>query len=586
MTAESLRLQSTRAGLPTLEIADAKGRWIPLHSRYRPNEEAKRWLDNLTWQGAGHIILIGLGLGYPAAAILREYGGAIRRLTVIESSPEIVELARLENPANLPWDGNVLEVLSGPEPQEVHDLFSGRLVHLLVEGLELIPAPFLEQRADPRDMQYLLELSQIKAELQRTVEHMRNQGPLIQQNLIANLPSLAHACRLSALWGKFTGTPALIIGAGPSLDGNFADLHQFASSSLFFAADTIAGRILDAGLPLHFVTAKDAHPQNLAHLERIKRPDATTLVFDPQLDPRGLEIPFAARLLSPNRCRRIHKALPSLSLQEQDALPMGQTAVHTAFSLAVHLGCNPIVLAGVDFSFLPGGGPSHASDTALQSQVDIGQGMHYWGDDARGIRDVELADLPWIPGVREKSVPTTPGFLDALRGLERLIRSSGRQVIDASEGGAKINGTSICALSEAAPKRAVADIPEPLALAREIAGNVSHSGQWRHELNDALKILEQSAAEAVSCRDVLRSYSPVDMTLLDRVRMWRQQVRAPGGSGALLEAVLEADEIIALRMDQQAAMTDTVRESYLAYIENYLTAVETYIPVYRRILEA
>jgi len=54
-----------------------------------------------------------------------------------------------------------------------------------------------------------------------------------------------------------------------------------------------------------------------------------------------------------------------------------------------------------------------------------------------------------VEGIDGKLYPTVPNFYEALRLLERLIQESGLHTIDATEGGAKVKGTEVLALSEA-----------------------------------------------------------------------------------------------------------------------------------------
>lgn len=582
MNSPNLRLQATPEGVPTLEYACADGHWIPLHSRYRPREEARRWVRGLNLGGCGHLTLVGLGLGYQAAETLRHYGQTLRRLTVVEAVPEIVELAQRENPAALPWDHPSLEVLTAPDPATLYRLQSERLASFLVEGYGFASLPWVTQRGLALDRGYLEELSRIEMDRLRAERHMREQGPQIQDHLIANLPAIVQAKRISTLKNRFASVPAFVIGAGPSFDRNFEALRNATGRGLLLCADTIAARLQTEGIQPHLVAAKDAHLQNLSHLRAIPEPQSTALAFDPQLHPHSAEIAFAERFLIPNRCHRIHECFPSLRLHREDRLPAGQTAVHAAFSLAVRMGCDPIVLVGVDLAFPRAGGNSHATGTALATQIDIGDTMHYHGDEARGIAETVDGEVAWIPGVDGQPVPTSPGFVEALRRLDTLIDESGRRVIDATEGGARIGGTEIAPLHDVVaslPQSGYPVGPDFVSWAGLSRTDAPTSESWRREIPPVVESLQRAAEIAASLRcDLARETTP-PRDIREKVLRWRTDLRGPGGPGALFEAFLEVYEIAALRLDGLVSPEGDTLRGYSTYCTAFETAVERYKPI-------
>ena len=583
MNPDTLRLKPTPEGSPTLEYLRSDGSWIPLHSRYRPREEARRWVQGLDRPLPGHLTLVGMGLGYAVAEILKASGGDLRSLFVIESVPEIVEIARRENPAHLPWDHAGFEVLCAPDPQDVYRLLSSRMANLLVEGFGYAPLPFIADRGLRADGVHLESLSRFRAELDSAAHHMRTQGSLIQDHLIANLPMMATSGRLGKLVGYAKGTPAVVVGAGPSLDGNIQALRGAHERALVFAADTIAPRLQSEGIVPHVVASKDAHEANLHHLLAIPEPGATTLAFDPQLHPDGVRLPFAARLLVPNRCRRIHEIIPSLGLGGEDCLPLGHTAIHTSFSLAVHLGCGPIVFAGVDLAFPRHGGTSHADGTALQTQVTVGESMHYHGDARRGIADDPGVGIVWVDGVDGGPVPTSPGFADALQCLGQLVRESARHVVDATEGGARIAGTELTDLREALDALQPIAAPSPTQFARRVCDAilpVRDQDVWRNELRNALGILSGAAESAKALLSRLDADASISPPTMEALRSWRAAVRGLRGAGCMLEAALEADEIQVLRYDANSIWDHPAHEAYQRYLQAFLTASSRYTPMF------
>lgn len=567
-----IRMTPTPEGVPTIEWQRADGRWIPLHSRHRPREEARRWVAGLDWTERCHIVLLGLGLGYHLAEVLRSAPAWLKRVIVIESNAEMAAVAMDRNPAGIAWTDPRLERLIAPTPDELYRVLSCRMVHLLVEGYAFYELPFVGPRELAIDREYWEVLQQIESEIENSKRHIREQGAAIQEHLLKNWPYLATSGRLSALRNYALGLPAFVVGAGPSLDRNISALACAGPKGLVIAVDTIVPRLQRESIPVQVVVAKDAQRANLRHLQAIPEPRALTLAFDPQLDPEGVALPFAARLLIPNRCRRIFEHLPSTGLREEDGLPLGQTSVHAAFSLAVHLGCHPIVLAGTDFAFPREGGPSHAAGTALRTQVEIADTMHYQGDPARGLVDAPAEPIMWVHGYDGRRVPTSVGFAEALRRFELLVASCSAQVINATEGGACIAGTQQQCLTEI-----IAMFPNKSPLtARRFAEYVNQSacqviGDWRQDRVEAYHFLKQSWCKA---RDLLERMNQ-NLVNWDEVRAWRREVVSRGGSAGLLEACLEYDEIGALRADLGIASQTCALEYYRLYLQAFVRGGET-----------
>jgi spore maturation protein CgeB len=85
---DSIALIEGRGGLPTLQLGD-----VYLHSRYRPEEEARRLIDSAELDPARPVVVVGLGLGYHVNELI-ERGFEV---AVIEREPAIAKLA-LEGP--------------------------------------------------------------------------------------------------------------------------------------------------------------------------------------------------------------------------------------------------------------------------------------------------------------------------------------------------------------------------------------------------------------------------------------------------------------------------------------------------------
>jgi len=182
------------------------------------------------------------------------------------------------------------------------------------------------------------------------------QYPLLLKNLIANSRHLVHACHVNRWQGAFQGVPAILCGAGTSLESCLEYLPQVEHKALIVAggsAITILGR---HGIMPHIALALDPNEEEY---ERIR-------------DSHLFEVPFLYSL-------RLHaEILSSCHVQSgylysetggifeawlHDKLAIGHGSLGPelgidAFSvttLAVpllrFLGCDPVLFCGIDLSY-------------------------------------------------------------------------------------------------------------------------------------------------------------------------------------------------------------------------------------------
>jgi len=78
--------------LPSLQVTGEDGQTKALHSLYDPEKEACSLVAGYSYGGEGHIVVLGLGLGYHVLELARRFPNA--ELLVLEPSSEIYDVAR------------------------------------------------------------------------------------------------------------------------------------------------------------------------------------------------------------------------------------------------------------------------------------------------------------------------------------------------------------------------------------------------------------------------------------------------------------------------------------------------------------
>jgi hypothetical protein len=343
---------------------------------------------------------------------------------------------------------------------------------------------------------------------------------------------LCEAPSFQALHGRYSGVPAFIVGAGPSLGKNGKLLAEAAKKGIVFAVNS-SGRAL---------ASYGVEPQVLACLESI---DVTKLLVD---------LPFIHRVvrafsLSANprtfetgsgQLLPVYEALPEVAfaledLTGQPGLPVCGSVSTLAFSLAQRLGCSPIVLVGQDLAYTDG--KAYAPGSA------------YEGSRARISKDNEAIELDWCETLNSIH----------LVGGNRMHRREPLRQVTAWGGGGKevasgISFSAVRAWFEAASEVLKRAAPET-ALINATEGGARVEGFAELTLADVLRELPERGITAESIANDAREHArPITREALtkwaykqadgvDRVRRAARRLRrlAEHGPGAASTAAQKAN---------------------------------------------
>lgn len=250
-------------------------------------------------------------------------------------------------------------------------------------------------------------------------------------NALLTLPDII----LSA--GAFKNIPALVAGAGPSLDTSLPLLHEMRNKALVLGAASVLGPMHAKGLKPHVVTALEGVDESRQFVGVDK--EQTVLLASLNSNPNHFAMWPGAKAFF-----HASQWLPSL-LNWGGALPSGGHATSAAFTLACLWGCNPIVLVGQDLAYTEG--KTHASFRP-------------------GVEDEGMEQTIRVPGLNESEVLTSGAMLSYLEWYEEAAAHLRRQyphikVINATAAGAKIAGFSKGDLAEIMESLPVMEDPGP-----------------------------------------------------------------------------------------------------------------------------
>lgn len=231
---------------------------------------------------------------------------------------------------------------------------------------------------------------------------------------------------------QLDGIPAIIVCAGPSLDKNIKELKKAQGKSLIIVVDAALRAVVREGIHPDLVCTVDPNPperffsdMDLTDViwccENASKPEIIR-----QYGRRVYYFGYFEKGWNETASNMLGYAFP--------ILPTGGSVSSIAFSMALYFGFRKIVFMGQDLAFT--GGKSHTS--GIEGAL---------GDNDEYIKGRCLMEVEGIDGIM---LQTDFQMWYYKQWFEKAIRDGGElvRVIDATEGGARIEGAENLKMSE------------------------------------------------------------------------------------------------------------------------------------------
>ncbi len=225
-----------------------------------------------------------------------------------------------------------------------------------------------------------------------------------------------------------TDIPAIIVSAGPSLNKNIMELRKAKNKAFIVAVDTAVKPLVNAGIiPDLYVIVDGLKPIDLFDFEEAKK------------IPLMPSISSASKVLSQHTGKKFfyyEGIMLAYNIMAMNGIPFssvacGGSVACSAFSLVYKLGFSTIILVGQDLALT--GNRTHADGT-FKEKMD----------------EIDTSRCLMVEGNYEEKVPTRGDFKRYLDWFNYYIEGcKGVHVINATEGGAKIQNTEIMTLADA-----------------------------------------------------------------------------------------------------------------------------------------
>jgi hypothetical protein len=321
---------------------------LAVHSTYNPTAEAEKLLTQQpNTDTAGGFVLLGYGLGYLAEALILRYPD--RKLYLAEDDFSLLfYFLSLRDLRNVIENPNVFFLFGHETPEQLATLWQLHKLFLLQtftnRALYQCHTAFFDK--------VYQAVKNFNMRKQVNANTLKRYARLWLRNLARNAGALAEALPVSAMFGRFAGMPAVVIGAGVSLETLLPVLPQIRQHAILVCVDTAYRILLHHGIEADFLIITDSQYWNSRHLDNC-RSTSTLFIGELGIYPSLLHDSTAFKRFFCNSFFPVARLFESM-VEEKGSLKSGGSVATTAFDLCRQLGASGVWLIGIDLAFPKG----------------------------------------------------------------------------------------------------------------------------------------------------------------------------------------------------------------------------------------
>ena len=354
-------LQCLQAVPPAYRLVQAKAKGMEhtptlavngsfVHSKYNPQEEARRILDSEFFQTAeaqSRCIFTGLGLGYLASQYIERFPAA--EAVIIEADRDIFLCCLAARPLASFFRHRRLSLLIGTQPEESASFLASTGWNSKI----LFKAPVSTEAYKPWYGTFFMLLERNKMKNSINAKTLERFGTLWLKNTVKNLDMLCTAAKIGCFKNAFPDAVAVVLAGGPSLTAHLEEIKKSGKDFLIIAVDTALRACLRAGITPDFILSFDPQYWNYLHTAGLDT-SKSILISEAAVFPAVLRQRYRAVFLSESSvpfARYLESKGEKQNGDEDCVLAAGGSVATTAWDFARYIGAKPVIMAGLDLAY-------------------------------------------------------------------------------------------------------------------------------------------------------------------------------------------------------------------------------------------
>lgn len=457
-------VSDAKSGAKTLAIKK-DGKTYQVHSKYDPIKESDQQLVNAKLVNPKIMMILGFGLGYNLRSALKTYGNQNLYTLVIEKDIKAFKTALenvditdlLENPKCI-W-------VVGIRPTETFVVLNelikkvGITLQLFLKTFQAFDNPVLTKIHGDYHQHILKCFKDAAFNIIFNYGNCPQDSMIGLQSIMDNMSTIMRSPGIQDLFGKFRKVPGILVSTGPSLDKNIEDLKLAEGKCVMIAADSA----------LRTLHKHNIVPHAAVSVERIEH---VATMFKELPEDYKSKIWLAACPVILKHSYDAWNGPKIISYRNfahfewmqvpKGTLTTGPSCSNLGFKILEAMGCDPIILVGQDCSFASAE-KTHADGASSVTNLHLKQ-----------------ENLYKVKGNYSEFVYTNNIYDMFRKAFETDMLTYKGTCINATEGGAYIEGTKIATLKESIEKYCtqVIDSLDVIAKNSKYPSNEEVLAQW------------------------------------------------------------------------------------------------------------
>ena len=407
-----------------------------IHSRYDPVQEGRNFVAATNIDVGDTVICYGLGLGYHVDAILEKVGPE-GKCYVIELNQSLLTSALILRDLSTIITTDNLVIVTGQDEYAVAEKCTALLSDIddaTVSTKTKVVVHSGSFKVIPKGFDTIQNIFEVML-MERSVPQVFHKQSI--NNLLRNIDDVLGWPGIEEVLAEFSGQPAFVVSAGPSLDDALPHLKVLQDRAWIFTVDTALSALVDSSIRPDFVTLVDPQDASLEHFHGYLESDIP-LIFIPTASAEVVNRYKGPKITAVQSEHSIVSKIEQM-LAHKGTIQAGGSAACITLGILVKYGFNPIIFAGQDCGF-----PDMKvySSNVMWTRKMLSS-LHKFSTLEMQHRNIAKAQkLITVKGKYGQDVPTHQNLYSYLRELERIINTNpGTRFFNFFSRGASISGT-------------------------------------------------------------------------------------------------------------------------------------------------